>query len=152
MTTRAQVVAEARSWLGTPYRHQASLKGIGADCIGFVGGVGLALGLPEAVAWAADPTVKGYGRSPDSAVLMAACRRYLDPINKAVADLGDILVLRFDAEPQHFAILSERWPRRIIHGYAAARKVAEMSIDGEWRIGVPWHSLIVSAWRFRGVD
>lgn len=30
--TRAAIVAEARSWLGTPYHHHAKLKGIGVDC------------------------------------------------------------------------------------------------------------------------
>lgn len=29
---RARVVAEARSWIGTPYHHQADQKGIGVDC------------------------------------------------------------------------------------------------------------------------
>ena len=33
------IIAEARSWLGTPWHHQASLKGVGCDCIGFVRGV-----------------------------------------------------------------------------------------------------------------
>lgn len=36
---RARVVAAARGWLGTPYRHQASVKGEGADCLGLVRGV-----------------------------------------------------------------------------------------------------------------
>lgn len=35
----AAIVSEARSWIGTPYRHQASLKGIGCDCLGLVRGV-----------------------------------------------------------------------------------------------------------------
>ncbi len=35
----AAVVAAARNWLGTPYRHQASVKGVGADCLGLVRGV-----------------------------------------------------------------------------------------------------------------
>ena len=26
-------------WIGTPYRHQASLKGVGCDCLGLVRGV-----------------------------------------------------------------------------------------------------------------
>ena len=29
----------ARAWLGTPYRHQASVKGVGADCLGLVRGL-----------------------------------------------------------------------------------------------------------------
>jgi hypothetical protein len=29
MITREQIVAAARSWIGTPYHHQASVKGVG---------------------------------------------------------------------------------------------------------------------------
>jgi NlpC/P60 family putative phage cell wall peptidase len=29
---RARVVAEAKSWLGTPYHHHARVKGVGVDC------------------------------------------------------------------------------------------------------------------------
>ncbi len=36
---RDAIVAEATSWLGTPYRHQASLKGVGCDCLGLLRGV-----------------------------------------------------------------------------------------------------------------
>ncbi len=33
------VVAAARAWIGTPYHHQASVRGVGADCLGLVRGV-----------------------------------------------------------------------------------------------------------------
>ena len=33
------IVAAARGWIGTPYLHQASLKGVGSDCLGLVRGV-----------------------------------------------------------------------------------------------------------------
>ena len=32
-------VSIARTWIGTPYHHQASIRGVGADCIGLVRGV-----------------------------------------------------------------------------------------------------------------
>ena len=35
----AEVVALARAWIGTPYVHQASVKGFGADCLGLIRGV-----------------------------------------------------------------------------------------------------------------
>ncbi len=46
--TRDDIIAEARSWIGTPYRHQASLKGVGCDCLGLVRGVGGAIAGAEA--------------------------------------------------------------------------------------------------------
>lgn len=32
MMTREQVVAEARTWLGTPYHRRSAIKGVGCDC------------------------------------------------------------------------------------------------------------------------
>lgn len=39
MVTREAVIAAARSWLGTPYHHQASRKGVGCDCLGLIRGI-----------------------------------------------------------------------------------------------------------------
>lgn len=38
-TDAATLIATARSWIGTPYVHQASVKGAGCDCIGLLRGV-----------------------------------------------------------------------------------------------------------------
>lgn len=151
--TGADVVLEARRWLETPYAHQACKRGVGADCIGFVAGVAVALGLPGAAAWAFDPAVKGYGKAPNPGMLVSACYRYLAPLESpAMAVCGDVLVFRFMKDPQHFAIVSSLNPWRVIHSYETAGKVCENGIDGEWRIGKTWRSLIVSAWRFRGIE
>ncbi|WP_439522849.1 peptidase [Marivita sp.] len=37
--TESDVVNVARGWIGTPYVHQASLRGAGADCLGLLRGV-----------------------------------------------------------------------------------------------------------------
>ena len=47
MTDSAKIVAQARSWLGTPYHHQARLKGVGCDCLGLLRGLWRALIGPE---------------------------------------------------------------------------------------------------------
>jgi len=36
MVTRAEIIAEARTWLKTPWRHQGRLKGIACDCVGHI--------------------------------------------------------------------------------------------------------------------
>lgn len=36
---REEALRLARSWVGTPYRHQASVRGAGADCLGVLRGV-----------------------------------------------------------------------------------------------------------------
>ena len=44
---RDEIVEAARAWLGTPYHHQASLRGVGCDCLGLVRGVWRELYGPE---------------------------------------------------------------------------------------------------------
>ncbi|HRF07213.1 MAG TPA: hypothetical protein PL193_01010 [Xanthobacteraceae bacterium] len=39
MITREEIVGKARGWIGTPYRHQASCKGVDCDCLGFLRGL-----------------------------------------------------------------------------------------------------------------
>ena len=39
MVTREAIVAAARSFIGTPYHHQASCKKAGCDCLGLIRGV-----------------------------------------------------------------------------------------------------------------
>lgn len=146
MTTRAQVIAEAREWIGTPYSHQASLKGVGCDCIGFIAGVACALGLGEGWEDRA-PALRSYGPKPDPTVLLPAAERYLRRIAICEATLADVLVLRWDADPQHFALVSRIDPLYIMHAYAMApRKVAENVVDDLWS------SRIVRAYAFRGIE
>ena len=143
MIARAAIIATAREWLGTRWQHQASLKGIGCDCIGLIVGVAHECGVAEAAAWAVDSRGQGYGRAPDPAMLLAACADYLNPLPKVAARPADILLMRFSKEPQHFAILSVGG--NIIHAYAQARRVVEHRLDALWR------SRIVGAYALRGV-
>jgi NlpC/P60 family putative phage cell wall peptidase len=46
---RAAVVAEAESWLGTPYHHMARLKGVGCDCLTLLAAVYEAAGVVPAI-------------------------------------------------------------------------------------------------------
>lgn len=144
MIERDAIVAEARTWIGTPWRHQARVKGVGVDCIGFVGGVAMALGLPEAFEWYGDRTLRGYGRTPVAETLLNACDRFLDRMPVAGRRLGDVLVMGFRQGPQHFAILSRLAPDYIIHAYAQRRSVVETQSD------LPG-AQVLRAYAFRGV-
>ena len=44
---RPEVVTAARGWIGTPYVHQASVRGAGCDCLGLLRGVWRELIGPE---------------------------------------------------------------------------------------------------------
>lgn len=90
--TRAAIVAEARSWIGTPYHHQASLKGVGCDCLGLVRGVWRALlgREPEAVpGYSSD-----WGEVSAEEAMLTAARRHMTEIDASEAGAGDVLVFR----------------------------------------------------------
>lgn len=102
MTTRADVVTCARSWVGTPYQHQARLKGVGVDCAGLVIGVARELGLIEA-----DWDVQGYARQPDGASLRRWCDDSMTPIGRNDMQPGDVVLVAFDAAPGHMGIVAD---------------------------------------------
>jgi len=140
--TRAQIVAEARAWLGTPFHHQACLRGVGVDCAQMVIAVARAVGyVPEQFA------VGGYAQRPEPGIILETLGQWCRQIALAEALPGDILVLRWERDPAHLAIVTETDPLRIIHCYAPRGKggVVEHIVDDTWR----WR--IVSAWRLRNV-
>ena len=124
------VVAAARSWIGTPYRHQASLKAMGADCLGVVRGVWRELVGPEpetpppyARSWAAD----GAGEM----MFEAACRWLVAQPGGPVA-AGDVLLFRVrrDGRAQHAGIATG--PDAMVHA-CDGHAVAETPIPELWR-------------------
>ncbi len=129
MVTRREVLAVAHRWIATRFAHQQSKRGVGCDCIGLIVGVARDLEMPEAAAFASDLAIQGYSREPDPGMLLDACTRYLNPCRDPAP--GDILLFRFHAEPQHFALLSA--PDYIIHAYAQARRVVENRLDEVWQ-------------------
>jgi cell wall-associated NlpC family hydrolase len=128
MVSRAAVVAEARTWMGTRWQHQARVKGLAVDCIGLIGGVAVNLNLPGAGAWADDRNLHNYGRTPSVSVLLSGCERFMDRIPTPDAREGDVLVMAFNKDPQHFGIISRMDPTYIIHAYASVRRVVENGI------------------------
>src|SRR3954469_2354089 len=91
--TRAAIVAEARAWIGTPYCHQASLKGVGCDCLGLVRGVWRAVcgAEPEAVpAYAPD-----WAEASRQEALARAAGRHLTELEAAQFQPGDVLLFRW---------------------------------------------------------
>jgi NlpC/P60 family putative phage cell wall peptidase len=138
--TRAQIVAEARRWLGTPYRHQASCIGAGVDCLGLVRGVWRALygAEPERVA----PYTPDWAEALGEETLLKAARRHLMEIAPGAARQGDVLLFRMalGAPAKHAAIVTEAAggkARRIIHAYWG-KAVCETQL-------VPWWERRIAA-------
>lgn len=127
---RAAIVAEALTWVGTPYRHQGSRKGVGCDCLGLVRGVWrVILGEePEMpCAYARDWSESGPGDP-----LIAAARRHCRELPPAGMAPGDILVFRW--KPQHAAkhagilVAADRF----VHAYEG-HSVTVSALVPQWR-------------------
>lgn len=141
--TGPAVVAAARGWLGTPYRHQASCRGAGTDCLGLLLGVWReVLGpLPEAIpAYTADWSEAG-GRED----LMAAALRWLRPVgDEDPVAAADVLLFRMreGAVAKHLGIVTEAGAcPRFIHAYSG-HAVCETALSE------PWARRIAARFRF----
>ena len=136
---RARFLAEVRKEIGTPYRLQGRLAGVGLDCAGLPVVAARRAGLE--VVEAAD-----YGRRPDPALLLrcleATGLKRLHGLHQALP--GDLLVLRFEASPRHLAVVShvDGDQIRIVHAWLQKRKVVEHDLPAEWR------PLLFSVYRF----
>jgi NlpC/P60 family putative phage cell wall peptidase len=127
---RDRIVAEARAWIGTPYRHQASLKGVGCDCLGLIRGVWRALygAEPEATpAYAPD-----WAEATGTEALAAAARRHMIEIDPREFSPGDLLLFRWRAgfPAKHAAIATAA--DLMVHAHDGAA-VAEVAIAPWWR-------------------
>lgn len=118
--SREDFVAEARTWIGTPWRFQGQTKGLGADCAGFIRGVIFALGLAPRH----NPKyILNYSMMPDGVMLKAECDKWLTPIRKADMRSGDVLLLRPEKLSQHMGILADyvHGGLSLIHGCNSVR-------------------------------
>jgi len=134
MSARGEaVVAAARDWIGTPYRHQASCRGAGADCLGLVRGVWRELrgAEPEPVPaysfdWAEAGRVETLWR--------AAGRHFTrKPMGEAAA--GDLLLFRMrdGAVAKHLGLQAETGAAAtFIHAYSG-HGVVESPLSAPWR-------------------
>ena len=104
---RQRIVAEARSWCGTPYHHMARIKGVGVDCLQILIGIYSAVGLvPQDI----DP-----GYYPNDWMLHRSDERYLDGVSRYARELpdgseakpGDFVVYLFGRCYSHSAIVLE---------------------------------------------
>lgn len=133
---RARILVAARGWIGTPYRHQASRRGVGCDCLGLVRGVWRELYGEEPEA--PPPYRPDWAETGGAETLLEAARRWLVQIPVEAAGPGDVLLFRMSPEAciKHCAIVSEARPGdpqpRIIHAYWG-RCVVESWLGGWWR-------------------
>ncbi|WP_138424043.1 NlpC/P60 family protein [Maritimibacter alexandrii] len=134
---RSDALAEARTWIGTPYRHQASCKGAGTDCLGLIRGIWRALygGEPVAI----PPYTPDWSEPSRDEVLMRTATALLTRVERPKP--GDVLLFRMRDKgvAKHLGVLAT--PETFIHAYSG-HGVVESSLSA------PWRRRIVGTFRF----
>ncbi len=169
MVTRKAIVKAARGWLGTPYHHQASLRGVGSDCLGLIRGIWRELygEEPEKI----PPYSQDWGSATGSETLLAAASRHLVKLAEvSEAAPGDVLVFRMRDQgvAKHAGLItalpaSLASPKRSRSGLAQAGGAIERdrarlihAQEGfgvvEIELGLWWRRRAVAAFAFPGVE
>ncbi|MEP0316846.1 MAG: NlpC/P60 family protein [Hyphomonas sp.] len=140
---RDEIVGAARGWLGTPYRHQASRKGAGCDCLGLVRGVWRELVGPEPARL--PPYTPDWAEVTGEEMLLAAARAHLEEVQLGGAQAGDVLVFRMatGVPAKHCGVLSGE--AALVHAYWGRAVV-------ETRLVPWWRRRAVAAFAFPGVE
>ncbi len=137
-----RALEEARGWIGTPYVHQASVRGAGCDCLGLLRGVWRALygTEPERV-----PAYTPDWSEPARAErLWRAAARHLRPAPPGSEAAGDVLLFRMRAGGvvKHLGIAGATGPAAsFVHAYSGHAVM-------ESPLSAPWRRRIVARFRF----
>ena len=140
--SRADLVAAARRWIGTPYRHQASLIGAGCDCLGLVRGLWREFygDEPEPL----PPYAPDWAEASRVEAMIDAGRRHLVAVPLAAMRPGDVVLFRWrpDLPAKHAGVLSAA--DRFVHAYEGCAVVE--SPLGPW-----WRRRLAAAFAFPGL-
>lgn len=124
------VVAEALAWVGTPYRHQGSRKGVACDCLGLVYGVwrgvyGFELEAPG-------PYAPDWAEATNREQLLDGLRRHLTEKPVPMMGEGDLIVFRWRPHlpAKHAAILVD--VDSFVHAYQG-HGVTMTRLVPQWR-------------------
>jgi NlpC/P60 family putative phage cell wall peptidase len=125
-----RVVAEAETWIGTPYRHQGSRKGVGCDCVGLIRGVWRALygrDLRDPGAYAPD-----WAEAGGEERLLAEARRFFVERPLSLVEPGDLILFRWRPHlpAKHAGILLTG--QRFVHAYRGCG-VRVSALVPQWR-------------------
>lgn len=141
MIAPAELIAQARSLVGVPWRHQGRSE-FGVDCIGFVSLSMRRAGL-DLAAYLGIRDVTNYSRRADPELYRRVsmyCQRIAEPRP------GCLIFFQFDGDraPRHFGIFTER--DTVIHANAMQQQVVEHGYRAQW---LRWTH---SRWLLPGVD
>jgi len=134
----AEVVEEARRWVGTPYRHKGRRRGVACDCIGLPYCIARDLGLdpgPDLDWYSPVPHAGRVEREAHERMGLVASGPGVNPGSHPAGLIGLFWAARRGL-PQHFGVLA-RHPLApeevtVIHALQRNRKVVEARLSGPW--------------------
>lgn len=130
---RQKIINEARSWIGSPFRHQGRSKQ-GVDCAGLIYVV-----YKNTVGLEPDKDFTFYQEKPSSIFVFRAIRSYATRIKECDAGPADVIIISFNNSATHLGIMTDIG---IIHSDAIVGRVIEQeSLSGR----------IVAYFRMKGV-
>ena len=123
----------ARAWIGTPYVHQASVKGVGCDCLGLLRGVWRELKGAEPER--APPYSPDWAEATGAETLYAAMKRHLCEVDRAAIAPGDIALFRMTPRgpAKHCGIIAERRGALTLIHARQNKRVGEEMFSTLWR-------------------
>lgn len=131
-THKAQIVSIARRWVGTAYSHQASLEGVGADCLGLFRGVWREIFGREPVDY---PDYSGDWNVAGERALLDGASSLLHPLEKGEQGPGDVVLFRMKegGSAVHLGILAQNrhGHTTFIHSYTH-HGVVESAFTSSW--------------------
>lgn len=129
----ADITLAARSWLGTPYHHQASSKGAGCDCLGLLRGVWRELVGDEPEK--APPYSPSWDEVHPQEHMLRVCHAYLRPVPPETREEGTVLVFRMKPRSvaKHCGIVVPG--PHMVHALNG-RGVVEVTLNRHWDLRV----------------
>lgn len=122
---RAAVVAEALTWLGTPWRHRGRVKGAGVDCAQFVIGCYVGAGLIPDIDTGEYP--RDWHIHRDEERFLTFVPSFAREIGEADVGPGDLVLFKIGRVFSHGAIVLD-WPLGI-HAAVNEGQVVRCNLD-----------------------
>ncbi len=149
-TAPARIVKATRRWIGTPYHDQASIRGVGCDCLGLLRGVWRDVVGPEPMP--VPPYSRDWGETGPVEVLAEAARIAMPELDVSEVRTGDVILFRMRSGaiakhvgilsgPAHSARLHRSGRSRFIHAYERTGVIEE-------HLTPAWQRRIAFAFRF----
>lgn len=128
---RHHIQTRARLWLGTPYHHRASVRGVGTDCLGLIRGLWRDLygEEPEPL----PDYTPDWAEATGAETLLHAATRHMHPT--ARPHPGDVLLFRLrpHAPARHIGLLAEQSGTLTLIHALSPHHVTESPLTDQWQ-------------------